>query len=696
MLTICLNERFSVMQDVHRIGEKFKVFEPGFDPHSHANAHCLSAFVPIKRLAPLQKLMSSHPYWGRDLRQFNNAPWWYKAVFEVPSDAPKHAKLIVDRADYYADVYLNGKKLGSHEGYFSSFSFDADDVVLRGKVNTLVIKIDSPWDEEEQDGQVPLRCWNHVRNMIKGTYEHADCFIHRDVNPIGLYGGAWLDFYEDGYIESVSATSSLKNDEGSVKVKINASGDKNALKAYLTDALTGIKAAEISGQTDFTLHVERPELWETYERGQPRLYKLWVENLSSGQRVCKNIGFRSLELKRDEARTEYYLNGKRLFIKGTTYFPDIYIASIPEEKYLRDLLLLKSAGINAIRIHVHTENDRLYELCDEMGMLVVQDTDLNWVQTRSDSFTARALGVFGEMIDRLAHHPCLCTWILFNEPDRAYNDYYMNVAPGPQLEAMAKERTAEIPTIRGSYVIEDIHSGDSHNYIGSLWDPPTEYLQKRGFVEKLNTEFGFDAPAPIKDLMNEKDIMEALKPTDQMIAELDEYQYRLTKFYTEDYRIHKYNMCAGCFQFLFSDPGPQSFLGAVSWWGTPKGGFRAMLESNKMLLPILEHDEKPLALWIVNDWLKEIKSVRLKAYVIDAAGNGTYRNEWTLDVQPDCSVRVTDFDADLIDKTLLLVIEDENGQELSRNAYERPLYIPKHPAGHPNRMDNDMGVHIYY
>lgn len=699
MKTMILDKNFEIMQDVHRLGEKYGITQPGFDPLDHANVHCLSPFRPLEHLGPLQTVLTDHPYFGTDLRQFNNAPWWYRIRFEVPADAPKNARLTVGAADYYADVYLNGNLLGQHEGYFASFSFDVGQQLLRGETNTLLIKVDSPWDEEKQDGAVPLRCWNHIRNMMKGTYEHADCFVNRDVNPIGLTKPVTIEFYDEDYLQSIHTEAVLDGDTGILNVQLTMRGSSEGIHAYLLDNGSGICVAESEGESCFTLKIKNVRKWTTPERGECGLYKLIVDRRENGktvQHIVRNIGFRTIELRRTQERTEYYLNGQRLFIRGTTYFPELYVATIPEERYRRDLLLLRQAGINAIRIHVHIENQMLYDLCDEMGFLLIQDTDLNWVQTRSDAFTARALGIFNEMIDLLGYHPCLSTWILFNEPDRAHDDYYMNIQPGPQLEAMAHSLTPGIPTIRGSYVAEATHSGDSHCYLGSLWDPPTQYLQKKEMIEKLNTEFGFDAPACEKDLMRIPRIWQAMRLDQAGIDVLDDYQYRLTKFYIEDYRIQKYNVCAGYFQFLFSDPTPQSFLGCIDWWGTPKGGFRAMLESNQMQCAILECTTKAEALWAANDSINSYPGCIMTATVTDDAGRCITKKSCSFDLPADSSVRVADFDEDLHGYTLTLELRTAEGTLLHRNRYKDPLYHPKHPVEHPSRMDNELCMHVYY
>jgi hypothetical protein len=71
----------------------------------------------IPRLTHLQLLLARQPYFGRQLRYFNYAPWWYRLDFSTPTGTQTRAVLRFEGVDYFAKVWLNGTLLGEHEGY---------------------------------------------------------------------------------------------------------------------------------------------------------------------------------------------------------------------------------------------------------------------------------------------------------------------------------------------------------------------------------------------------------------------------------------------------------------------------------------------------------------------------------------------------------------------------------------------------
>src|SRR5208282_386988 len=78
--------------------------------------------------------------------------------------------------------------LGEHEGYADPFEFEVGPLLSRNSPNVLVVKVWSPWDHEVAAGAgAQGRVFGVVRRLLKGTYEHADTFVQRDVNPVGIW-----------------------------------------------------------------------------------------------------------------------------------------------------------------------------------------------------------------------------------------------------------------------------------------------------------------------------------------------------------------------------------------------------------------------------------------------------------------------------------------------------------------------------
>ena len=415
-------DRWSVMQDVLLQGLPMHIYEDGTDFGEYP--HLMSDFIGIDHLGYLQKIFSSTPYFGKDLRLFNAYPWWYRCRFEADEAlcSNRMLRLCFTSADYRASVYLNGQHIGTHEGYSSSFSFDVTSAIHVG-MNALYVMVEAPWDQEISPGSQAMRCFSVRRRMVKGTYEHGDGFIQRDVNPIGLVGPVFIETYDSAALSDwrIDADGS-----GFLRLRFHADGisDSSCAAGAVTDKegrIVGTFSAAVKAENDIAIHIPDPHLWSVWDRGEPYLYGLHVEVQEGGNASAQydfRVGFRDTGMIRTSTRTEFLLNGKRIFLRGTSYFPDVYTQDIPCERYLRDLRRMKEAGFNAIRVHVHVEQDMFYDLCDEMGFIVFQDSDFSWNHPSDPEWLASAFPVFDAMVMKLSRHPSVSCWILLNEPDK--------------------------------------------------------------------------------------------------------------------------------------------------------------------------------------------------------------------------------------------------------------------------------------
>ena len=723
--TFDLSRGWSVAQDVHDCGEKLGVFKAGFSPLSIGPA--FSEWEPIEELAHLQVIFARQPYFGRELRHYNEHPWWYRLEFSLPDGPlPKRARLRLGNVDFFCRVWLNGSLLGEHEGYAGGFEFEVTDLLRRDGPNLLALKVWSPWDHECRNDAWERRAYSIVRDMLKGTYEHADTFVQRDVNPVGMYGKPELLLYDDACIRGRVAID-CEVDKAATRAQVQISVPLHvetaatvSVRCRLRDPESGLVVAEqesrphkASGDTTVSvaMDVAQPKLWWTWDQGQPQLYAADVEVIAgdgvAGGRVAaalsERFGIRTVELVRSERETTFVINGQKTYVRGATYFPEVYISRLSRERYYGDLLALQRSGCNLVRIHVHVEKQELYDLCDRLGIAVIQDSDFNWVHPQSEAWLARALRLFGEMVGELRNHPSIVAWVCMNEPASDVgnrNEYgkgsQLNRIPGPQLLAESIRLDPRRPAIRGSGAWDDLQSGDSHDYKGSLSGEATHYLDIYPQREKLVTEFGFDAPPCADHLRRVPEVYARLRPVVPAIADLQRYQYRLLKYYIEHYRIT--SPCSGYVQFMFRDLCPQSYYGVYDWWGTPKQGVRALEESNQPIGIFMEHHTEPVAVWVANDHRWGLGRCKAQWWVSDASGSKVAEGEREIDVGPDSSVRVSDL-AFRIDKEkvyrVALSLVDAQGRVLASNVYEDAFDHPPHPQGHPARISHELGVRLY-
>jgi beta-mannosidase len=696
-----------IIQDVHDTGERLGL--PAGEPVMTDVGHQLSEWEPLDRLEHLQVVLDAQPYWGRHLRYFNAAPWWYRREIHVPAEAGERAVLRFTNVDYFCRVWLNGVLLGEHEGYSIPFEFDVTDALRPGETNTLLVKVWSPWDSRVHDDRYDRRTFQVERDLVKGTYEHDDTLVARDVNPIGIYGSVSLEVQDGPAFEGrprISYDLDRAARSARVTVRGRATPSQGTVTVVISDDGTGIVVASESatiqhGEFSAELTVDAVRLWTTWDHGDQPLYSVELA-LDGGERLSRRIGFREVTLERDDEQSTYRLNGDRFYVRGTSYFPDTYISTMTRERYLRDLLAIRSAGFNLVRVHVHVELPEFYDLCDELGIALMQDSEYNWTHPLDSAWADRLISIYEQTILLLEDHPSMITWICLNEPNVAeHNERQqssaMEISPGPQLYAAVTALDPSRPVIKGSFCFDDLTSGDSHNYTGSLQGPDTLYTDIDGSTEKLNTEFGFDAPGVIENLRREPAMFARLLPLIPRLGDVQEYQYRLLKYYLEHYRSQRGKPNSGYVQFMFIDLSPQSFYGVQDWWGVPKRSMAALLESNQPVAVLLEQTAASVTgLAVINDTHRDLGEVTVSWTVTDSDGGVLSQGAKTACVGADCLVTVTELSIGARPGvSARLEVCSADGTVLSRNRYDALFDHPAHTSGHPNRMSHELGMRVY-
>lgn len=707
---------WKILQDVHDAGEILGLYKKEFMP---TVGNQISEWEDLPELKQLQLIYAQQPYFGRELRYFNQAPWWYKKEFDIPEGAGNYARLQFTNVDYYCKVWLNGEYVGEHEGYSMPFSFRVDDKLIRGDRNTLIVKVWSPWDTQVLGDSQDRRTFLVVRDTIKGTYEHSDTFVQRDANPVGIYGAVTLEacgdacFADAPDIEYV-LSDDLKSAHITAKVAVeDVDGARYTLRFTCVDDQTHEPVCraecEVSASGEYLIEADTKDirLWNTWDKGGVWLYRMVVEILKDGQILQthqEKQGFRKIEMVRDSETTSFYLNGRRFYVRGTSYFPDLYASNMCRERYERDLINIKAAGFNLVRIHVHVDLPVFYELCSEMGIGVMQDSEYNWMHPATDEFADRFIRVYLDTVRMLKRHSAMFCWICMNEPGLEdpmgkSNGRAMTINPGPRLYKTVREIDPTRPAIKGSYCEDDPDSGDSHNYTGSLNGDVQHYTDIYGKVEKFNTEYGFDAPPCVYSLKNCPPAMKRLSGIADRFDEIQHYQYSLLKYYTEHYRMQKYAPNSGYVQFLFNDMCPQSFYGLYDWWGLPKAGLKAMQESNMPLGVFLKYNGEGIeGIYAVNDDWKALGAVRVKYVLTDENGAVIASDSREIRLGEDSieCVWKLGLKAPKQGKVNCALILAQEDRVLYVNHYEDLFHMPEHVKGHPSRMSHELGMRLYF
>ncbi len=249
--------------------------------------------------------------------------------------------------DQIAEVSLNGKTLGSHEGGYLEFAFDITDAVDREGENILKV---------------------HVTDKLSLDYPYGKQCKKRGgmwYTPVsGIWKSVWLEAVPERYIERIKMTPDLTG----VTIEVFGNIDGFAVEVVLEDGSKMKKNFEgCNGRVD----IENPKLWTP---DTPYLYEMTVT--SGKDQIETYFGLRTIEIKNIGGVNRVCLNGEPIFMHGVLdqgYFPDGIYTPADEKEYERDVLRMKELGMNFLRKHIKVEPDYFYYACDKLGMLVMQD-----------------------------------------------------------------------------------------------------------------------------------------------------------------------------------------------------------------------------------------------------------------------------------------------------------------------------------
>ena len=336
---------------------------------------------------------------------------WYQTRFHVPWGwDDKQVFVRFGSVNYLADVWLNGVKLGQHEGGHLPFEFEISGHVQPGD-NVLVVRVDGELAPERiPPGNIPPDPNNpflgFMRNYPANAFDFFPfCGIQR---PVLLYA------IPRQAIADITVTTDIDGTQGSVRVQV-----ERPTGATVRVSLRG-HGAEIEHSTsdsEVTLTVEDAALWSPEA---PNLYDLTVELLAESDVVdCYTlpVGIRTVSVEGDQL----LLNGKPIKLTGFGRHEDFPVAGrgyLPA-LIIKDYGLMKWVGANSFRTSHYPYSEQMMELADRLGILVIDETPavgLFFTDAHLDRHMALCKQYTRELIARDKNHPSVIMWSLANEP----------------------------------------------------------------------------------------------------------------------------------------------------------------------------------------------------------------------------------------------------------------------------------------
>ncbi|HZF16412.1 MAG TPA: glycoside hydrolase family 2 TIM barrel-domain containing protein [Steroidobacteraceae bacterium] len=353
---------------------------------------------------------------------------WYRLRFPTPASLPGHrAFLQFDGVGAVAEVWVNGRAVGRHEGAFSRFRFDVTAALHPEADNLLVVKADNskPQPGSPTEHVIPLAGDFFI---FGGLYRNVSLIltapVHVDMADFGgpgVYGRALAVTTDEA---TVAVSTRVANDAAGAR-KVTVATRIEDAQGHVVAAEDKRSALEARTTTVFEsqLRVEHPRRWQGV--ADPYLYRIVVTLRSSTGEVLDEVrqplGLRTIAFDPDQG---FFLNGEHHRLVGGSMHQDRPVKgwAVSRADRVQDFDLLQEMGGNAVRL-AHYQHDQVpYELADERGIVawaeipLVSDSSFDG-SLPSAALVANAQQQLNELIRQNFNHPSIVVWSIGNEVD---------------------------------------------------------------------------------------------------------------------------------------------------------------------------------------------------------------------------------------------------------------------------------------
>lgn len=323
----------------------------------------------------------------REQLMFYEGPVWYRRLFNYQKRPGVRTFTYFGAVNYKATVYLNGEKLGEHEGGFTPFNFECTSLLRDGE-NTLIVEVNNARRADAVPG-IKFDWWNYGG-------------ITRDVALVEV---------PDTFIQDYS----IQLDRGSqneLSGWVQLNGAQSGQKISLEIAEAGVHESFSSDSAGHAAIRFRAKL-DLWSPEHPKLYDVIIT--SGSDTIHDQIGFRTIEVQGDKI----LLNGKPIFLRGISMHEEAPFregrAFSPEDAQTL-LGWVKELGCNFVRLAHYPHNENEIRLADRMGLLVWSEIPVYWdIDWTNPATLANAEAQLRDMIARDHNRAAIILWSLSNE-----------------------------------------------------------------------------------------------------------------------------------------------------------------------------------------------------------------------------------------------------------------------------------------
>lgn len=666
---------------------------------------------------------------GRDFYTY-----WFRTDFTVPqSFKGKTVWLQLDGINYRAEVWVNGNLLSTMNGMFIQDYIDITDFVKIGGKNGLAIKVypvDVPGSAKPKswgaagefhnggNGNIGLNTtmlmtvgWDFtfmdgIRDRNTGIWKNISLYATGRValrHPFVKSELRKPDYNQARETVSVEIINpSTSNRVISCKVKGEIVGENITFEKTFRLMRGEEKTATFSPEEFPQLIINSPKLWWPVNKGPQNLYDLKL-TVSVDGKDCDSVktrfGIREIVSDRktpDKSRV-FYVNGKRLFIRGTNWIPEAMLRTSDERTYA-ELRYSRQSGVNLLRMWGGgiAESDYFFQLCDELGLLVWQEF---WMtgDTRHPHDKGLYMSNVESTVKRIRNHPSLAYYVASNESTEVTGTpELLNKLDGTRGFQMQSE-------------CEGVHDGSPYKQVNPMQHYENTASPRGSRVDGFNPEYGAPTLPTVeilREMMDEKDLWPINKEVWDYLdgngfhlmstmytdlvnnygksSSIDEFAQKgqllgaiNSKSIWEVWNYNKLDygdrFCSGLLFWYHNCSMPQVASRMWDWSLEPTASLYHTANSLEPLHAQFDYLKNTVS--VVNDYYREFKNYKVIAQVYDINSKKVFEESAVVNLPSDGVVNdalTIRFPENISQVHFIkLILKDEKGKDVSSNFYWR-------------------------
>ena len=651
---------------------------------------------PITRIFGYLPMSADSPY---------RCSWWYRTEFVLPPTSRSKTWVHFNGINYRANIWVNGRRIAASDeiaGAFRSYDLDVTEELFRGRNNSMAVEV---FAQTENDLGIDFLDWNPApADKSLGLWRSVSLLSSGPVTL--LYPSVSTHFTKDDLSEAelhivADATNSTDHP---IQTRVTAKLGAIHMDQSIELAAHETRAIRFEPGRFPALRLKHPDLWWPYQYGEPHLQHIdLVADVDGHESDTKSATFGIREItavRNQDGFLQFQINRRNLLIRGGGWTPDLFYRE-PRERLRQELGYVRDMHLNTIRLEGKLGSDDLFDLADQMGILIMAgwqccDAWQKWDKwTPADHAIAHASTY--SQVSRLRSHPSLLAWL--NGSDEV---------PSPEVEkdflAVLKERDWPNPVMSTAADRVSTLTGPSGVKMSGPYDyvpPEYWYLDKSRF----GGAFGFNTetspgPAvppvasiertlpksswwPIDEQWNYhaglgkfaqvNNFTKAMNATYGAATSLENYSlksqlmaYDGERAMFEAYSDNKYRS-TGVIQWMLNNAWPSFIWHLYDYYLVPGGGYFGTRKANEPVHIQYRYDDRVIS--VVNSTLTTYKGMHATATILGVDGKEIVTQRATLDLNPDSVVRL--FAMPAVERThfLALTLTSAEGKVESENFY---------------------------